>query len=599
MKSKRAQRGAVKTPLTNEQLQRSKLLASEELKNNPNYYNLPSQNRRTTEDIVNFFIKAEMGQSQRILPPEKSRFVIYLRKSTDDEAKQVRSIEDQKVECLSLAKQLGVSVASEDIIEERLSASKSNNRPLFNAMLAGFQTGKYHGLIAWSPDRLSRNMKEAGEIIEMIDNEQIQHLHFNTYSFDNTPNGKMMLGILFATSKQYSDKLSVDVKRGVMGNVKDGKYTGIVKRGYYADSTTGYFMPDAHNWQLLRHAVVMRLKGGKTNQEVADYLNNAHFSYRKNEKDNYKLVKITKKNVSNMFSDPFYCGVYKFGNNVANLNELYNFLPLMTPDEFIALGRNISDNFSEEFKGRSTSSKRLDFGLLREKVICDYCDKIMVFQRTKLKKGKNAGSWLISFYCRNKDCIRHNDQEAIKKYGHKLSKSIRAKYVTAGIEWTLRHLTNNTVKAYRLYIDRLKQKLAVDKEIAKRKLRDAQNALKKSCDLYNKYRELQVNNPDAYNQHHKGALEKYKDLIDAHASSIAKAKGELVKLNESLPTKEEFVELVNSYLKTILSTKDLVEEDLVYQEVVLNLRAGDNTISVINLNPPYDLMVDLSKMPLG
>lgn len=39
----------------------------------------------------------------------------------------------------------------------------------------------------------------------------------------------------------------------------------------------------------------------------------------------------------------------------------------------------------------------------------------------------------------------------------------------------------------------------------------------------------------------------------------------------------------------------MVEEDLVYREVVLNLRANDNFISVIKLNPPYDLMVDLSE----
>jgi hypothetical protein len=45
-------------------------------------------------------------------------------------------------------------------------------------------------------------MKEAGEVIEMIDREYIQDLAFCTYQFDNTPNGKMMLGILFATSKQ-------------------------------------------------------------------------------------------------------------------------------------------------------------------------------------------------------------------------------------------------------------------------------------------------------------------------------------------------------------------------------------------------------------
>ncbi len=33
--------------------------------------------------------------------------------------------------------------------------------------------------------------------------------------------------------------------------------------------------------------------------------------------------------------------------------------------------------------------------------------------------------------------------------------------------------------------------------------------------------------------------------------------------------------------------------------LVVILRAGDDAISVIKLNPPYDLMVDLSKVSLG
>lgn len=34
---------------------------------------------------------------------------------------------------------------------------------------------------------------------------------------------------------------------------------------------------------------------------------------------------------------------------------------------------------------------------------------------------------------------------------------------------------------------------------------------------------------------------------------------------QALPTREEFVELVHSYLKTILETSDLIEEDAVYR----------------------------------
>ena len=62
---------------------------------------------------------------------------------------------------------------------------------------------------------------------------------------------------------------------------------------------------------------------------------------------------------------------------------------------------------------------------------------------------------------------------------------------------------------------------------------------------------------------------------------------------------QEFVELVNPYLETIPSTTDIIEEDMIYNKLVLNLRAGDNAVSVIKLNPPYNLMVDLEKIPFG
>jgi DNA invertase Pin-like site-specific DNA recombinase len=591
-KKTRGRKKQVRIPLTNEQLLKSEQLVADALKDNPELFTLP-KSKYSIEVLMDYFTKTAEG-SQRILPKEKRRYVMYLRKSTDDEAKQVRSLEDQEKECRDLAKRLGIVVRQEDIFIESASAKKSGNRPIFDRMLLGFKIGKYHGLLSWSPDRLSRNMKEAGEIIEMIDNEQIQDLHFRTYQFDNSPNGKMLLGILFATSKQYSDKLAVDVARGITGAIGDGKYVGQGKRGYYVDAL-GHFIPDDNNWRLLRQAVLMRLKSGKTNQEVADFLNNAHFSYKKSEDDEYKLAKMDKKSVSLLFNDPFYCGIYKYGDNIANLGELYDFLPLITTDEYIALSQNMADSFNEQFVGRSTVARRLDFGLLREKVVCDYCDRIMTFQRTQIKRGKNKGSWLLSFYCRNKDCVRHNDAKAIEKYGKKLPKGVRLKYITAHIEWTLRHLTKNTFEAYRLYIRRLELKIAADKGLAKRKLTDAKGELKQEQNMYAKYQNLQVLSLDNYSKFHEGKLEHYKNLINARNSSIDSLQKELLRLNSALPTREQFVKLIHSYLETVLNTTDLIEEDEVYKEVVLNLRVADNVVSVIKLNPPYDMMVDLSE----
>ena len=80
---------------------------------------------------------------------------------------------------------------------------------------------------------------------------------------------------------------------------------------------------------------------------------------------------------------------------------------------------------------------------------------------------------------------------------------------------------------------------------------------------------------------------------------IIKLERELAKLSSSLPTHKEFVEFVNSYLETILSTTNIIEEDMIHNKLVLNLRASDNTVSIIKLNPPCSLMVDLEKIPFG
>jgi len=119
---------------------------------NPDAFNLrPS--KRSIQELTEFFTRVEQG-ANRILPKEKQRFVIYLRKSTDDEAKQVRSLDDQRTECLELAENgLKIHVREEDILEESASAKVSGNRPIFDKMIEGFETGKYHGLISWSPDR--------------------------------------------------------------------------------------------------------------------------------------------------------------------------------------------------------------------------------------------------------------------------------------------------------------------------------------------------------------------------------------------------------------------------------------------------------------
>lgn len=559
---------------------------------------------RSVDDLLNYFADTTEG-SKKILPKEKRKYVIYLRKSTDDEQKQVRSIDDQRAECKALAERMGLDVDRIPVIEEKLSARKSSEfvpkskkRVQFDEMLQGFRIGKYHGLISWSPDRLSRNMKDAGTVIELVDEEFIQDLAFCTYQFENSPNGKMMLGILFATSKQYSDKLAVDVKRGTDGNIKDGKYNGVVKKGYYVDAVTGYFMPDEYNWNLLRKAVDMRLYENKNNTEIADFLNDAKLTERKDSDEPRTIVKVTKQMVGNIFEDSFYCGLYKYGNNLANLIDLYNFKPLITADEYILLNSDVAKNFGRTTTVKSNRSQRLDYGLLHNKVICDYCDVPMQFQHQVIKRGKNAGRWVISFYCRNKACFRHDKAEQ-KKQGIKLDKSIRAKFVLAGIEWHLRHLTKESERAYRMYIDVLEQRIAADRSILKNKLDQAKQSLRNNEREYARYQVFQRDNPDEYKKHHDGKLEQHLEQMKFYNDAITDNNAKIKELDADLPDEAEFYELTRSKVLDLLSTEDIMVIDAICREFVTNLRAGNNATPVIKLNPPYDLMVDLGKVTTG
>lgn len=563
-----------------------------------------NNSERDVNELLDYFAATTEG-SKKILPLEKRRYVIYLRKSTDDPKKQVRSIDDQLDECKALAERMGLDSEKIPVITERLSARKSSaivpkskKRVQFDEMLQDFRTGKYHGLISWSPDRLSRNMKDAGEIIEMVDEEYIQDLAFCTYQFENSPNGKMMLGILFATSKQYSDKLAVDVKRGTDGNVKDGKYNGATKKGYYVDAITGYFMPDEYNWKLLRKAVDMRLYEGKNNPEIADFLNDAKLTERKDQDEPPTIVKVTKQMVGLFYEDSFYCGLYKYGDNLANLVELTGFKPLITADEYIMLNSEVAKNFGRTTSVKTNRNQRLDYGLLHNKVICDYCDVPMQFQHQKIARGVNTGKWVISFYCRNKKCLRHNEAEQ-KKLGVKLSKSIRAKYVLAGIEWQLRHLTKHSEQAYRMYINVLEQRIAADRAILKNKISQAKSSLHENEKQYARYQTFQVDDPKSYEKHHSGKLEHHQELIHYYEDAIKDNNAKLKTLDTALPSEDEFYELTRSKLLDLLKTEDIIVIDAICREFVTNLRAGNDTTPVIKLNPPYNLMADLPEISRG
>ena len=165
---------------------------------------------------------------------ESLRYLMYNRKSTDDQKRQVRSLEDQEAENWEYTAKKKLNVI--DTLEEKMSA-KNPGRPVFNDMIRRIEAGEADGILAWSPDRIARNASDGGHIIHLLDTNVLVDLQFPTYTFENTATGKMMLSVLFSQSKYYSDKLSEDIVRGKDRKAAEGNWPGPA-RLHWATSPT-------------------------------------------------------------------------------------------------------------------------------------------------------------------------------------------------------------------------------------------------------------------------------------------------------------------------------------------------------------------------
>ena len=235
-----------------------------------------------------------------------NRYILYARKSTDVEDKQVLSIEAQLAELRKFAKDNSLTVV--DTIIEKKSA-KVPGRAKFGAMLERIQSGEANGILAWHPDRLARNSIDGGQLIYLLDQRKLADLKFQTFWFENTSQGKFMLNIAFGQSKYYVDNLSENTKRGLRQKVRRGEYPSNAPFGYYNDKRDKTIKIDKTLAPLAVAIFELYAKNESRFQDVSDYLY-ANGVKTKGGKP-YKPDKVKK-----ILTNPFYYGHFVYGGEL-------------------------------------------------------------------------------------------------------------------------------------------------------------------------------------------------------------------------------------------------------------------------------------------
>ena len=230
------------------------------------------------------------------------RYFLYARKSTDEEDRQILSIQAQITETIEYAKKEKLEIV-QDFIESR--TAKAPGRPIFNEMISLLERGKAEGILAWHPDRLARNSMDGGKIIYLVDKEVINDLKFPTYRFDNTAQGKFMLSIAFSQSKYYVDNLSENIKRGIRQKIRNGIFCGPAPVGYLNDTKTRTIVVDKNKAPLLRKMFELYSSGNYTLDRLTDTMNSLGFATQMGNR-----LKISK--CQQILNNPFYYGLLSY-----------------------------------------------------------------------------------------------------------------------------------------------------------------------------------------------------------------------------------------------------------------------------------------------
>jgi len=158
------------------------------------------------------------------------KYCLYARKSSESDERQTMSIDSQIKEMKSLAEREQLNVV--EVRQESHSAKKSGNRPVFVQLITDIDRGMFDGILAWAPDRLSRNAGDLGSLVDLMDQGKLHEIKTYSQSFKNNPNEKFLLMILCSQAKLENDNRGINVKRGLKAKCEMGIRPGVAPLGY-------------------------------------------------------------------------------------------------------------------------------------------------------------------------------------------------------------------------------------------------------------------------------------------------------------------------------------------------------------------------------
>ena len=162
---------------------------------------------------------------------EKKKCGLYMRVSTEDQAREGFSLPEQKERLESFCKFKGYKIV--DYYEDAgISAKTGNHRPEFERLKDDIKAKKINTIVALKLDRITRSIYDWENLMTFLDENDAYLDCVNDEINTTTANGKMISRLLMSVSQNEIERTSERTKIGMAGAIKQGHIPHVAPLGY-------------------------------------------------------------------------------------------------------------------------------------------------------------------------------------------------------------------------------------------------------------------------------------------------------------------------------------------------------------------------------
>ena len=358
---------------------------------------------------------------------------LYLRVSTEDQAREGFSLPEQKERLETFCKFKGYKIV--DYYEDAgISAKTGNYRPEFERLKKDIKSKRINTIIALKLDRITRSIFDWEKLMTFLDENDAYIDCANDEVNTTNANGKMVSRLLMSVSQNEIERTSERTKIGLAGAIKQGHLPSQAPLGYKHENkklVIDYSTKD----------VVVRIfelyYNGNSYQTISNILNEEQVLG----KTNWRGSTITA-----ILENEVYKGDFVHGKRTKHPTYYENVVePLVSKEMW--------EDCQAQKKKNSRAYQRTLTYLFLQKIRCPKCNNLMGGKATKKKNGN------VYYYYYCNDCKLNLKENVIEEYF--------ANFINEIVEY------DNVVNQF--FLPMIKQKFDEPKELLEKEL-DKQKA---------------------------------------------------------------------------------------------------------------------------